>query len=271
MKIGSNTSRNGMWLCLWTALAVVGCGYTSSLKAAERISAYRDPNGRVVFVNDIPEEPPSRPTASVSKPTASVSNPKKPESPKEEERAEVTTPPGITVSPNPVSSNPVSSNLVASSWDGEIARVANKHQLDPDLVRAVVRVESNFNPYAVSPKGAKGLMQLIPSTARRFGVSNIFDPRANLDGGVSYLKYLMNMFGGDLKLSLAAYNAGENAVDRHNGVPPYAETRNYLRKIAQIYPFPSVGQVAVEIEKAVEIVKSVDSKGIVHFSNTSLP
>ena len=148
-----------------------------------------------------------------------------------------------------------------------IAGTASRHQVDPKLVRAIVRVESNFNPYAISPRGARGLMQLIPATARRFGVSNVFDPGANLDGGVRYLKYLMNLYGGDLKLSLAAYNAGENAVADHNGIPPYRETQDYLRKISEIYPLTATA----EQHSTTGIDKYVDTNGIVHFSNVDLP
>jgi soluble lytic murein transglycosylase-like protein len=136
--------------------------------------------------------------------------------------------------------------------------------VDPDLIRAIVQVESNFNPYAVSTKGAKGLMQLIPATAQRFGVSNSFDPQANLDGGIRYLKYLMEMFKGDLQLSLAAYNAGENRVGRDRRVPPIPETRDYVRKIAQLYSVPRSPSPA----EPPQILKFVDGSGIVHFSNT---
>jgi soluble lytic murein transglycosylase-like protein len=149
-----------------------------------------------------------------------------------------------------------------------IEHAATRHELDPDLIRAIVQVESNYNPFAVSPKGARGLMQLIPATARRFGVRDPFDPRSNLDGGARYLKYLMGLFGGDLQLSLAAYNAGEEAVARRKGVPPYRETRNYLRKIGQIYPLRNG---ASGTPSAPRIIKSVDQRGVAHFSNTDLP
>ncbi len=152
-----------------------------------------------------------------------------------------------------------------SDLDRVIQRSASRHQVDPDLVRAIIRVESNYNPYAVSSRGAQGLMQLIPATARRFGVRDVFDPSANLEGGIRYLKHLINRYNGDLELVLAAYNAGENAVSRHNGVPPFRETQNYLRKISQIYPLDW------QKRGAPEIMKFVDSKGIVHFSNTGMP
>ena len=146
--------------------------------------------------------------------------------------------------------------------------------MDPELVRAIVQVESNYNPYAVSPRGARGLMQLIPATARRFGVTDIFDPEENLGGGIRYLKYLMGMFDGDLQLSLAAYNAGENVVARWRRVPPIPETRNYVRKIGAIYPLrrpspPTAGNGAAP--SAPRIVKAVDGNGVVHFTNTDQP
>jgi soluble lytic murein transglycosylase-like protein len=110
---------------------------------------------------------------------------------------------------------------------------ARRHNLDPDLVQAVVAVESAFRPDAVSPKGAQGLMQLMPRTARALGVKDSFDPADNLDGGTRYLRALVTRYGGDVKRALAAYNAGEGAVARHGGVPPYPETLAYVRKVLQ--------------------------------------
>ena len=154
---------------------------------------------------------------------------------------------------------------------GLIEQTADYHQVDRDLIRAVVQVESNYNPLAVSPKGAMGLMQLIPGTARRFGVANVFDPVQNLDGGTRYLKYLMEMFDGDLELSLAAYNAGENAVARFRSVPPIRETRDYLRKINAIYPLRRPSRASTMTATVPGIVRTVDQKGIVRFSNTGQP
>jgi hypothetical protein len=108
---------------------------------------------------------------------------------------------------------------------------APDYKLQPQLVLAVMATESNFNPLAVSPKNAQGLMQLIPSTASRFGVSNIKDPVENIKGGMAYLRWLLAYFEGDLALTLAAYNAGEGAVERYQGIPPYAETRHYVARI----------------------------------------
>jgi transglycosylase-like protein with SLT domain len=110
---------------------------------------------------------------------------------------------------------------------------ARRHSLDPDLVQAVVAVESGFRPDAVSPKGAQGLMQLMPYTARALGVKDSFDPAANLDGGTRYLRALIARYNGDVTRALAAYNAGEGAVARHGGVPPYPETLAYVRKVLE--------------------------------------
>lgn len=115
------------------------------------------------------------------------------------------------------------------------AEVARRHGLDPELVLAVVSVESGFQPDAVSPKGARGLMQLMPPTAAALGVADPFDPAANLDGGARHLGALVTRYGGDLKKALAAYNAGEGAVDRHKGVPPYVETRAYVAEVLRRY------------------------------------
>lgn len=117
-----------------------------------------------------------------------------------------------------------------------VDRLAPEFTVDPALVKAVIEQESAFNPRAVSPKAAKGLMQLIPVTAARFGVRSPFDPEDNLRGGMAYLHWLLRKFQGDVALTLAAYNAGENAVERHQGIPPYPETRLYVQRILAAYP-----------------------------------
>jgi len=119
---------------------------------------------------------------------------------------------------------------------GELIRkAAEKYDVDPDLVFSVVAAESNFNPRAVSRRNARGLMQLLPETARRFGVKDIYDPEQNVDAGTRYLRELLKQFRGDLALTLAAYNAGPRAVDRYGRVPPYNETIAYVRAIRKTY------------------------------------
>lgn len=217
--------------CLPLLLFLILCAGVASVQAQERISAYVDSSGRIVFSNDPPPAPEPAPAAP------------------------------------PDSASPNSSFSSQEHIDSLIEQSAGYHQVDPDLVRAVVQVESNYNPFAVSPRGAMGLMQLIPGTARRFGVSNAFDPAENLDGGIRYLKHLMEIFDGNLELSLAGYNAGENAVARNRRVPPIRETRDYLRKINALYPLRRPSRASI----APVIVKTVDRKGVVHFTNAGQP
>jgi hypothetical protein len=124
-----------------------------------------------------------------------------------------------------------SAAIDVNAYDRLIRRAAARHQVDMALVKAVMHAESAFNPHAISHKGASGLMQLMPATAARYGVEDIFDPVQNVYGGVRYLRDLLVMFDHNPRLAVAAYNAGENAVKRHKGVPPYAETQGYVRKV----------------------------------------
>ena len=116
-----------------------------------------------------------------------------------------------------------------------VSSACEKHNIDPKLVMAVIQQESNFNQNAISKAGAQGLMQLMPATAKSLGVTNAFNPEQNINGGVKYLKTLLDRFNGNKILALAAYNAGPNAVDKHNGIPPYKETQNYVRNILRNY------------------------------------
>ena len=120
-------------------------------------------------------------------------------------------------------------------FDHLIAESAEKHQVDFALIKAIIRAESGFNPYAISRKGARGLMQLMPETASRMSVPNIFNPRDNIEGGVRYMRYLLYLFNNDLRLSLAAYNAGENIVSQLGTIPPYRETVEYVQKVLDFY------------------------------------
>ncbi|MFZ0959748.1 MAG: lytic transglycosylase domain-containing protein [Terriglobia bacterium] len=154
--------------------------------------------------------------------------------------------------------------------DRLVEQTASRYQVDPELVHAIIRVESGYDPKAVSNKGAMGLMQLIPATAQRFGVADPFDPKQNLDGGVNYLKYLLDLFGGDLSLSLAAYNAGEHTVQRSGGIPAITETQNYVRKVTSIYqPGDAAGPAKTTSKEPPKapITRYVDEYGVVHYSN----
>ena len=140
------------------------------------------------------------------------------------------------IAPKTVTETPVASTTAMTGDQLSIPELvkstAQKYEVDPLLVHSVIQVESNYNPYAVSPKGAQGIMQLMPGTARRFGVSNPFDVRDNIEGGVRYLKYLQTLFPNDLRLAIAAYNAGEGAVWKFNNqIPPYPETEQYVYKV----------------------------------------
>jgi soluble lytic murein transglycosylase-like protein len=207
--------------------------------ASEKIRAYVDSNGRIVYTNTM-ENPSSSTTVKpvVQSVPASV--------------------------PNPIHA------LIDS--------IATNHGVDPALVKAMVRTESNYNRWAVSNKGALGLMQLIPTTGARFGVQDFFDPKQNIEGGVRYMKFLLAKFNGDLDLSLAAYNAGENLVERLGRIPAIPETRNYVRKVRAHYGKREHQAVAAEplaptaVAKPIQtIFRSVDERGVVHFSNVAPP
>jgi soluble lytic murein transglycosylase-like protein len=123
----------------------------------------------------------------------------------------------------------------SNRFDHLISEFSGKYQVDFALIKAMIRAESGFNPYAVSRKGAKGLMQLMPGTAHRMNVVDVYNPKENIDGGVRYVKYLLSLFNNDLRLSLAAYNAGENLVSELRTIPPYRETVEYIRRVQSYY------------------------------------
>lgn len=148
-----------------------------------------------------------------------------------------------------------------------VREASNRHRVDPALVRAVIETESNWNPSAVSRKGAIGLMQLIPATAQRFGVSDVFNPRQNIEGGVQYLKGLLERYNGNLDLALAAYNAGEGAVDRAHGIPAFRETRDYVQKVQDAYFRPGSGRLADAYTHRNTIHKQADTSGRVIYTN----
>jgi soluble lytic murein transglycosylase-like protein len=148
-----------------------------------------------------------------------------------------------------------------------VQEAAGRHQVDPALVRAVIETESGWNPAARSNKGAVGLMQLIPTTAQRFGVNDAYSPQQNVDAGVRYLKVLLERYDGNLDLALAAYNAGEGAVDRAHGIPAFRETRDYVQKVQNAYFRPGSGRLDGLWINPRAIHKSVEPTGRVIFTN----
>ena len=204
----------------------------TSLFAEDKIQAFVSSNGRVVFTNLVDNAP-------------------------------------APVTPVLPATTDVLASEMPAPLKALVDNIATTHGVDPALVRAVMKTESNFNRFAVSPKGALGLMQLIPTTGRRYGVRDFFDPQQNVEGGVRYLKFLLEKFKGNLDLSLAAYNAGENLVERLGRIPPIPETTNYVRKIRAIYKkSPATPQPPVMIaDETPRIYRSTDESGVVTFSN----
>jgi len=182
---------------------------------------------------------------------------------------------GSTISPVSKGSAAAAAHSSASETDvanSRLDRIAHdaavRHDLDPALVKAVISTESGWNPRAVSRKGAMGLMQLIPGTAQRFGVGNVFDPEQNIEGGTTYLKSLLDRYNGDLTKSLAAYNAGEHAVDLNGGVPAYRETQEYVQKVTNAYFRPGSGRNStLWSPPRVPVRRELDSRGHVVFTN----
>jgi hypothetical protein len=171
--------------------------------------------------------------------------------------------------------------LTPGMYAESIRLAARQFDVDPVLVSAVIAAESNFDPRAVSPKGARGLMQLMPSTASRFGVKDVFDPGQNITGGVRYLRYLLDLFEGDLVLALAAYNAGEGVVQSARGIPNFPETRDYVDRVLAGYGHPgrppemsrsrapAGGKAAVSAKS--RIYKAVGDDGALVFSDSPIP
>ncbi len=192
--------------CIPVAVLIAGAMLTLAPPSHAQISTAFDENGKLVFVNG--DSPKPRRGSTISSPSAAGGR------------------------SSAMSSEETASTLGAT--DGRLDRIvrdaAARHQVDPALVKAVISTESGWNSRAVSRKGAVGLMQLIPGTAQRFGVGNPFDPAQNVEGGTSYLKSLLDRYNGDLTKTLAAYNAGEHAVDLSRGVPAYPETQRYVQK-----------------------------------------
>jgi soluble lytic murein transglycosylase-like protein len=238
------------------ALLVVGAAMPSM--AEEKIQAVVSSSGRIVFTNLVDNAP--------------------------------TPPPPVIAE-----STDVLADEMPQVLRSMVEVISQNYGVDPALVRAVMKTESNFNRWAVSNKGARGLMQLIPATGARYGVRDFFDPQQNVEGGVQYLKFLLEKFNGNLDLSLAAYNAGENLVERLGRVPPIPETANYVRRVRANYakktlpaapvvmppaPKPVVAatpekppdqQPVRQAKQEPSVFRTVDERGVVHFSNIGPP
>jgi len=199
--------------------------------AEDKIRAFVNSSGRVVFTNLVDNTPP---------------------------------PPAPVL----VATTDVLATEIPSSIKTMVDTIATNYGVDPALVRAVIKTESNFNRWAVSNKGALGLMQLIPTTAVRFGVNDAFSPQQNVDAGVRYLKTLLERYNGNLDLALAAYNAGEGAVDRAHGIPAFRETREYVQKVQNAYFRPGSGRMETLWSNPHAIRKDTESaSGRVIFTN----
>ena len=172
----------------------------------------------------------------------------------------------------PAESSFTGNNLPALNIDRDgaeklVREAAERHHMDPALIRAVIETESGWNATAKSRKGALGLMQLIPTTAVRFGVNDAFSPQQNVDAGVRYLKTLLERYNGNLDLALAAYNAGEGAVDRAHGIPAFRETRDYVQKVQNAYFRPGSGRIEGLWTNSRAIRKDTDADGRTIFTN----
>lgn len=202
-----------------------------SVPSQAQIASYVDEHGKVVYVNG--------------------------DSPRRKD--------GSTISSTPPAQT---ANAPGDHLDQIVQQAAERHNLDPALVKAVISTESGWNPTAISRKGAVGLMQLIPETAERFGVGNAFDPVQNVEGGTSYLKALLDHYNGDLTKSLAAYNAGERAVDQSGGIPAFPETERYVQKVTDAYFRPSSGRdPSLWSKPKAPIRQETDSNGRIIFTN----
>jgi hypothetical protein len=232
-----------------SAIILMGTLVLWAFPAQGQIVSYKDGSGKRVFINSDPV--PSRTSSKVP--------------------LLRTGPDGVTPRPTHSSfSSPEMSAIERANREkieDMIREVSARYRVDPALVRAVIETESHWNSSAVSRKGAQGLMQLVPGTAQQLGVNNAFDPKQNLDGGVRYLRTLLERYNGDLDRALAAYNAGPHAVDRAGGIPQYRETRNYVQKVTDSYFRPGSDRLPRAFDAPHPIYREVDTGGRVVFTN----
>ena len=232
MKNCVKTIRN----CI--SVAIAAASLAVAVPARAQIASYVDEHGKLIFVNGDSPKP---------RHGSTIGNAR---------LADAPLAPAATVATPP------------DRLDRIVREAAERHNMDPALLNAVISTESGWNPQAVSRKGAVGLMQLIPETAQRFGVGNPYDPAQNVEAGTTYLKTLLDRYDGDLNKSLAAYNAGEHAVDRSGGVPAFRETRQYVQKVTNAYFQPGSGRDStLWSPPKPHVRRATDSSGRVVFTN----
>jgi len=226
-------------------LALAGLGLLISSTAQAQIASVTDVSGRRMFVNSEPSLVAKLAPAAASKPQ----------------------PIYMTGEIAFMGKSRPAVSLDRDGIEKLVREASERHRVDPALVRAVIQTESNWNASAFSRKGAIGLMQLIPTTAQRFGANDAFNPQQNVDAGVRYLRTLLERYNGNLDLALAAYNAGEGAVDRAHGIPSFRETRNYVQRVQQAYFSPGSGRMENAFIRPNAIHRVVESSGRVIFTN----
>jgi hypothetical protein len=273
-------TRCGIAIAVLAAVAWLGLPATSHAQIAAAVSS----DGKMTFVNS--NSQPHHSGSTISPPSATSPSPAPARShvvaDKDEPEPYLTPQPQrkAPVKPLPPPAIPATADSAASGSllkapegavdpiDRIVREAAERNKVDPALVKAVISTESGWNPRAVSRKGAVGLMQLIPETAQRYGVGNLFDPAQNVEGGTMYLKWLLDRYKGDLPKTLAAYNAGEHAVDLYRGVPWYPETQRYVQKVTHAYFQPGSGRNStLWSPPRPPVRKEVDSNGRVVFTN----
>lgn len=230
-----------------TAIMIVGtlalCAMLFAPSASAQIASTVDQTGHQMFVNS---DPPVTHKLTAAKPHATIYLPS-------ESSFTGRNRPGMSIDRDGV--------------EKIVREAADRHHVDPALVRAVIETESNWNPRAYSRKGAGGLMQLIPTTAQRYGANDLFNPQQNIDAGVRYLKTLLQRYNGNLDLALAAYNAGEGAVDRANGIPAFRETRSYVQRVQEAYFRPGSGRLEGAFINPHAIRREVQESGRIIYTN----
>ncbi len=240
-------------------VALLAVNVLFSGPASGQIASYVNEQGKLLYVNG--DSPQSRRGSTISSPSAAKASPVFSGSQPVAKANDF-----AAASPK-AASLPVQ-EVADQRLDRIVQEAAERHRLDPALVKAVISTESGWNTRAISQKGAVGLMQLIPATAQRFGVGNPFDPAQNVEGGTTYLKTLLDRYNGDLTKSLAAYNAGERAVDLSGGVPAYRETQQYVQKVTNAYFRPGSGRTSTLWSPPRPTVREeVDANGRVVFTN----